>query len=166
MSPHGIADALPAILIALKHQDNTIEGYAATALFSIGLRPDGATLLEPHSRSLAGGLDLPDVHIQGATVQILSMLGPKSRYELEPLLVSFVRRTDRDLIAQTDAFSLLLRIAPENPDVISALQNFASRPLDERSKDALINGIANSIPSSTTAAERADCGRLRIRVRE
>ena len=65
ISPHGIADALPAILIALKHQDNTIEGYAADRLvFHWPSSRWRNPIREPHSRSLAGaGLDLPDVHV-------------------------------------------------------------------------------------------------------
>lgn len=153
MRPEDIADALPSILTAFRHRDDTVKGYAALAMFSIGERPDGAELLRPHAKAIGGGLDLSKANLQGFTIQLLAMLKPEPQSEAVSLLVAFVRRTDRNPIAQADAFSLLLRIAPDNPDLTPALQAFLARSMDEQTKDAVINDIANSHTENVVATD-------------
>jgi len=151
MAAPEIANALPSIFVAFEHRDDTVKSYAAVTIFSVGQRPDGAALLAPYTKNIERGLDLPNAHLQGASVRLLDLLGSRPPAHVVPSLVAFAKRTDRDSIAQADALSILLRIAPENADVVSVLRGFVSRALDERSKEALINGIANSHTESTNA---------------
>lgn len=144
MQPAEINNALPLIFAALRHKDTTVEGYAATALFSIGLRGDGPTLLEPGTKDIAAALDLPDSHLQAAAVQLLTMLKPGPQSEVVPLLLGFAHRTDRNQATQAAALSVLLKITPAPSGLSSALREFMSRPLDDQTKAVILNGIANS----------------------
>jgi hypothetical protein len=153
MRSEDIVHALPSILAAFQYKDDAVKGYAALAIYGIGERADGATLLRPHAKAIGSGLAVSDTHLQGATLQLLATLKPEPRSETVPLLLAFVKRTDRDPIAQTYAISLLLQIAPENPDLIPALQDFAAKPMDQETKDALINGIANSNTENVIATD-------------
>jgi hypothetical protein len=153
MQPADIADSLPSILVAFRHQDDTVRGYAALAMFAIGERPDGAELLRPNAKAIGSGLDMAKANLQGLTVQLLAMLKPEPGSEVVTALVAFVMRADRNPIAQAEAISLLLRIAPENGDLTPALQSFMARPMSEQVKEALVNGIANSHTENVIAAE-------------
>jgi len=144
MRPEDVADALPSILAAFQQQDDTVKGYAALAMFAIGRRPDGASLLRPSGKAIATGLDMAKASLQGVTVQLLAMLKPEPESEATAALVTFVMRADRNAIAQSDAISVLLRIAPEKAGLTLALQTFLARPMDDQVKEALVNGIANS----------------------
>ncbi|MGH9500087.1 MAG: hypothetical protein ACRD3L_13180 [Terriglobales bacterium] len=149
-----VASALPSVLArAFAHRDDTVRKYAAGAIFSIGQRPDGPALLRPHAEAIDDGLKASDAHLQGATVQLLAIFQPDLPEGVVSSLAAFVRRTDRDLSAQIDAITLMLRTEPNNPDVISAFQSFTSRPLDSQSKTALMSGISNSHADSTTATD-------------
>jgi HEAT repeat protein len=153
MRAEDVTNALPSIITAFRHQDDTVKGYAALAVFGIGERPDGAVLLRPYAKAIGGGLDLPKANLQGFTVQLLAMLKPEPQSETVLLLVAFVRRKDRNPIAQADAISLLLRIAPDNPDLTPALQDFLTRPMTEQTKEAVINDIASSHTENVVAAD-------------
>lgn len=153
MDPGDVSKALPFVASAFAHHDDTVKKYAAAALFSIGMRSDGSALLKPYSRTIAGGLDSPEIHLQGATVQLLAILKPEPKSEEISLLVGFVNRVDRNPTAQADAISLLLQIAPEDPTLTPAIQNFMARPMNEQSKEAVVNGIANSHTESVIATE-------------
>jgi hypothetical protein len=152
--PSGdIANALPSILTAFRHRDDTVRGYAALAMFAVGERQDGAALLEPYAKAIGDGLDLSKANLQGFTVQLLAMLKPRPQSETVSLLVSFVKRKDRNPIAQAEAISLLLRVAPDNPDLTPALQDFLARPMDEQTKEAVINSVANSHTENHAAGD-------------
>jgi HEAT repeat protein len=153
MRPESIADALPSILTAFNHQDDTVKGYAARAMFAIGRRPDGAALLRPNAKAIANGLDMAKGNLQGMTVQIMAMLRPEPDSEVAAALIAFVKRADRNPIAQADAISLLLRVAPENAEVTRSLQTFLARPMGEQVKEALVNGIANSHTENVIATD-------------
>jgi hypothetical protein len=153
MDQKVISKALPSVLAAFGHRDDTVKKYAAAAIYSIGERSDGTALLKPYAKAIGSGLDVSNTDLQGATLQLLAMLKPGPQSEIVPLLVAFVKRADRSPAAQAYAISLLLQIAPENPDLIPALQNFAARPMDQETKDALINGIANSSTENVIATD-------------
>lgn len=153
MRPEDIANAIPAILAAWGHKDDNVKGYAFTAIFAISERPDGAELLRPHAMAVGGGLELPSGRLQGATVMLLARLRPEPDSEAVSLLVAFAKRTDRDPLAQADAFSLLLRVAPDNPDLTPALEGFLARPMDEQTKEGIINGMANSHTGNVVAID-------------
>lgn len=153
MSSPDIVAALPSILRAFRHEDDTVKGYAALAMFAIGERSDGAKLLASYSGAIANGLDFRKPQLQGMTLQLLAMTKPEPQSPTVATLVAFVKRTDRSPLAQADAISLLLRIAPDDPDLTPALQDFLARPMEEQTKDAIVNAIANSHTENTVAAD-------------
>jgi HEAT repeat protein len=135
LRPEEIIKALPAIFAALAHQDNTVSGYADSALFSIALRPDSAALLRGHVDAIAHELTSPTQERRAAAMVILGTLNPVPPPEVVPILVTFLKRTDADAQAQgSSAIFELVRIAPENPEVIAAVRDFLSRPLDNKSR--------------------------------
>jgi HEAT repeat protein len=144
MPPKDISDAMPSISKALTHHDDTVKKYAAAALFSIGSRPDSALLLKSYITVIGNLFSFPNPHLQTAAVQVLTKLRPQPPPEVWPLLLAFAKRPDCDPIAQASALSSLLEIAPETPDLPSTLDGFLARPLDHQTREAILNGIANS----------------------
>ena len=140
LRPEEIIKALPSILAAQAHQDNTVSGYAASALFRIALRPDSAELLRGQVGPIGHELNSPTAERRAAAMVILATLKPVPPPEVVPILVTFLKRTDADAQAQgSSAIFELVRIAPENPEVIAAVRDFLSRPLDSKSKrEALV----------------------------
>lgn len=151
--PEDISQALPAIRSALKHREDLVKIDGAYILMVISFRRDSTELLKGSVSDIGALLDQPNSRLQSMAVGIFAYLKPEPPTEATPFLVAFVKRADRDPIAQASAFSVLLRIAPDNPAVIPALDQFMSRPLDEQSKDALINAIANSHTENVVAAD-------------
>jgi len=140
LRPEEIIKALPSILAAQAHQDNTVSGYAASALFRIALRPDSAELLRGQVGPIGHELNSPTPERRAAAMVILATLKPVPPPEVVPILVTFLKRTDADAQAQgSSAIFELVRIAPENPEVKAAVRDFLSRPLDSKSKrEALV----------------------------
>ncbi len=152
--PHeDCASAIPAILAAWEHKDDNVKAFAFTALFAVSERPDAGELLGPYSKAISGGLDYPSGRLQGATVMLLARLRPDRDSDAVPLLMSFVRRADRHPLAQADALSLLLRIAPDNPELGQIVERFLARPMDEQTKEGVVNDIANSHTANVVAVD-------------
>ncbi len=149
---HGIAStpaddialALPTLMAALRNPNDMVKRYAVTPLYAISQRPDSAKLLSPYIESIAGLFAQEDPILQGIPPIILLNLKPQLPPEVVPPILSFVKRTDRDLRAQSSAISELLRKEPQNPAVIAATEEFLSRPLDKETREGALNGIANS----------------------
>ncbi len=135
LRPEEIIKALPAIFAALTHQDSTVSGYADSALFSIALRPDSAELLRSRVDAIGHELTSPVPERRAAAMVILRTLKPVPPPEVVPIFVTFLKRTDADAQAQgSSAIFELVHIAPENPEVIAAVRDFLSRPLDNKSR--------------------------------
>lgn len=140
LRPEEIINALPAIFAAQANQDNTVSGYADSALFSIALRPDSAELLRDYVDAIGHELTSPAPERRAAAMVILGTLKPVPPPGVVPIFLAFLKRTDADAQAQgSSAIFELVHIAPENPEVIAALRDFLSRPLDSKSKrEALV----------------------------
>ncbi len=143
--PEEITRALPAIFAALAHQDETVKAYASTGLFEIARRPDSAELLRSHVDVI--GQDLltsPKPETRAGEMIILGMLQPTPPPEVLPIFMTFLKRTDADARAQGSAIIFeLVHIAPENPEVIAAIREFLSRPLDTKSKVDVLNALGD-----------------------
>jgi hypothetical protein len=65
--------------------------------------------------------------------------GPKTSRTSDPTVL---KRTDVDVQAQEPGIIFeLVHIAPENAEVIAAVREFLSRPLDTKSKVNVLNGL-------------------------
>jgi hypothetical protein len=142
--PENISRALPSIELALAHQDDNVKADAVLALFAIGLRPDSAALLKDYLKPIANLLNSPSARLQLSVTQVLGMLKPEPPPEVSPALLSFLKQTDRDPLAQAGAISALVRIAPGKQGVDEAIKGFLGRPLDQQSKEAALNALGNS----------------------
>lgn len=138
--PDEITKMLPAVFAALAHHDETVKHYALTALYMIALRPDGAALLRNHINAIGNILTSPIPETRAGAIFVLGAFKPVPPPEVVPILVTFLKRTDADVQAQgSSAIFELVQIAPENPEVIAAVRDFLSRPLDSKSKrEALV----------------------------
>jgi HEAT repeats len=142
-SPQEISAALPAILAALADRDRTVNGYAGSALFRIATRADGAELLRDYVKAIGRHLlASPDAIAQGSEVMILMSIRPSPPPEVRPLFLSFLRREDRNPIAQVDALGYLITQAPEDSGPVAA--EFWHRPMDRNTRIAALNTLANT----------------------
>jgi hypothetical protein len=139
-----ITKALPAIFTALAHQDEGVKHNACTALFEIARRPDGAALLRNHVNEV-GQLLLtsPNPDTRAGTLIILGTLQPPPP-EVVPIFLNVLKRTDADIQAQGPGIIFeLVHIAPEKAEVIAAVREFLSRPLDTKSKVDVLNALGD-----------------------
>jgi len=138
--PDEITKMLPAVFAALAHQDETVKHYALTALYMIALRPDGAALLRSHIKAIGNILTSPIPETRAGAILVMGTLKPVPPPEVVPIFLAFLKRTDTEAQAQGSGVIFeLLHIAPENPEVIAAVREFLSRPLDNKSRrEALV----------------------------
>jgi hypothetical protein len=138
--PDEINKMLPAVFAALAHQDETVKHYALTALYMIALRPDGAALLRSHIKAIGNILTSPIPETRAGAILVIGTLKPVPPPEVVPIFLAFLKRTDTEAQAQGSSVIFeLLHIAPENPEVIAAVREFLSRPLDNKSRrEALV----------------------------
>jgi HEAT repeat protein len=142
-SSEDVSKALPAIFVALMHPDDNVKIDAAFALSIIGRRPDSAELLKDHIITIGNLFDLSDPRLQATPTLVFLNLKPKPPPEVVPLLLTFLKRTDRDQKAQGSAVLTLVRLAPEKPEVISAIREFLSRPLETSTRVGVLNGLGD-----------------------
>ena len=142
--PEEITRALPAIFAAMAHQDEAVKHNALTGLFEIARRPDGAGLLKSRVDTIGRDfLASPNPDTRGGEMIILGMLQPPPP-EVLPIFLTFLKRTDNDAQAQgSGVIFQLVQIAPENPEVIAAVREFLSRPLDNKSRIDALNALGN-----------------------
>lgn len=140
--PRDVSEALPAILTALGHPDRNVRIHAIDALFAISQRQDSAVLIKPHLDAILSLLSSPDQSFVRGGFMILEGLRPVPPPEIVPPIVAYLRRTDPGLApSQTSAVFLLLQDAPENPEVIAAIEEFSKRPIDEAARIATLDAI-------------------------
>lgn len=145
--PEEINKALPAILAALAHQDKKLKDAASTALYMIAQRPDGAALLKSHIGAIGNELlSSPIPETRTGAMIILGSLKPVPPREVVPIFLEFLKRTDPDSEAQDSGVIFqLVRIAPDNPEVIAAVRDFLSRPLDSKTKRETLTSLGPSV---------------------
>ena len=141
--PEDIANALPSIFLALAHQDNNVKIDAAFALTVVSRRPDSVRLLQDYIGRIGNLFDSSDPRLQSTPTIVFLNLKPAPPREVVPPLVAFLKRSDRDPQAQGSAVFALVRIAPENPKVVVAIQEFLSRPLDTKTRIGALNALGN-----------------------
>jgi HEAT repeat protein len=143
LRPEDISKALPAIFRALGHQDDNVKIDAAFTLTVITRRPDSAQLLGKYIDDIADLFNSQDPRLQGTPTLVFLNLKPTPPPEVLPPLLTFLKRADRDPQAQSSAVFALVHIAPENPDVIAAIQEVLSRPLDNGTRVGVLNALGN-----------------------
>jgi HEAT repeat protein len=149
LRPEEIDQALPAIFAAWAHQDDMVKGYAASALYSIALRPDSAALLRSHVDAIGRYLTASIVtrpETRATSIVILGSLNPTPPPEVVPIFLNFLKRADAEAQAQgAGVIFYLAYIAPENPEVLAAIQEFLSRPtLDANGRIGVFNALGTS----------------------
>lgn len=139
-----IKSGLPSVLTALGLQTESTKAYACAALFAIARRPDGASLLERHVPAIGRDLlSTKEPNIRAGEITILGSLKPPPR-EVVPILTDFLRNQGSDAPTQgAAAIFQLIQLAPENPKVVAAIQEFFSRPMDKSARIAALNALGN-----------------------
>lgn len=139
-----ITAAMPSLFATLSSDDVEIRKDAAFALTAIARRKDSARLLDPFVAQVGTLLSDPNDRLQTAGVYVLGELKPAPPPDAVPLLIKFLGRHDRDPLAQASSLSVLLRIAPENGDVLEAIKEFLQRPASPEVHIQALNELGNS----------------------
>lgn len=143
MSSREVANALPTVDLALKHPDEKVRGEAAAAFWAVSLRPDGAELVRPYIGDIGSLFSTSSDQLHYLAAMTLVRLGQAPPEALLPML-SFIKGTDTAPTGQICAFATLLRLAPDNPQVIDAVVAFMARPLDSSTRIAALDSIHTS----------------------
>lgn len=147
LRPEEINRALPAIFAAWTHQDDMVKAYAASALYSIALRPDSTAILRSHVDAIGQYLTASTVtrpETRATSIVILGSLNPMPPPEVVPIFLTFLKRTDAEAQAQGSAVIFeLVHIAPENPEVVAAVRKFLSKSLDSKSRIDVLKALGN-----------------------
>lgn len=136
-----IAAALPDVIVAMKHPDERVKLYAASALFAVSLRTDSSELLRSYAPEILAMLDMEDARLQGTPMMVFANMKPAPPREIVPPLVSFLRKQNRDERAQASAVSIIVRAAPEDSAVSEVTAQFLSRPLNRDAMLIALNGL-------------------------
>ena len=141
-----IARGLSSVFAALGLQDENSKAYACAALFAIARREDGADLLRLHVSAIGSDLLSTNLsNIRAGEIEILGAIRPSPPPEAVSILLEFVRRDSPE--AQSLGAGVifqLIQIAPDDPRVIQAIQEFLSRAtLDRGTKIAALNAVGN-----------------------
>lgn len=143
-APEEITVALPSIFRALEHPDDNVKLDAAGALIVIAVRADSSELLRSHIPEIASLLDSPNKRLPWDGVAILGYLKPVPPPEVAAPLLNFLKEDNRDLHAQTGLIGVLARAVPNNPDVIAAIEQFLSHPLDDSTRIDVLNVLGDT----------------------
>lgn len=145
-SPAEIAEALPVMVAALRSSDTKPKRTGIFGLLSVSLRLDSPALLDGYLGALASILDFADAPQQRVGAVILECIvtrSPTPPDDAVKPLIGFLKRTDRDLQAQTGAIQVLVRAAPEDVRITEAVTAFLSRPLDAPSRVAALTAVTD-----------------------
>ena len=147
-APNEISNAMPDILAALAHQDDNVKSDALLALFAVAQRADSAALLRNHVNVIGHDLltaTTTKPETRAGEMVVLGMLKPSPPPEVVPIFLTFLKRTDAEAQAEGSAVIFeLVHIAPENPEVVAAVREFLSRPLDSKSRIDTFNALGTS----------------------
>jgi len=143
-SPAEVSAALPWIAVALRHKDVRVQKYAAMGLLAVSLRPDSAKLLQNYTAVIDSLLDSPDEVLQGIPMFVYVEMNAPLPPEARSALLAFLKSTDRAPQVQVRAMGALLRLAPQDSDVIDAAAQFLSRPLDWQTREGALNAVRNT----------------------
>jgi HEAT repeat protein len=129
---------------ALRLNDGGKEHYAFFGLLAAALRSDGPTLLKDRMGDVVSLLTSPGTLAQRGAVFVLGSIQQRQLAPVPGLsqaLVSFVKRTDRDLQAQVSAVAFLLSRSEEEMATQDAVEGFLSRDLDADSRTRVLSAI-------------------------
>ena len=142
--PDEVHGAIPWMIGALRLNDGGKEHYAFFGLLAAALRSDGPTLLKDRMGDVVSLLTSPGTLAQRGAVFVLGSIQQRQLAPVPGLsqaLVSFVKRTDRDLQAQVSAVAFLL----------SRSGNGDAR----RGRGLLVPGPRRRFPHSSPLGDRA-----------
>ena len=167
MPSESLAASLPAIATALKNRNDVVKLYAVSALLVVSRRPDGGKLLVPHLESITRLFDEKDQRLQSTPALLFANLFPSPPPQAIPLLVGFVRRTDREPLAQVRAIFTLVGAAPNSNEVVACITDFLSRTHSVQTQVDALNALGNPHVSDdphSLASPDADVRRTTIEV--
>lgn len=100
--------------------------------------------------SVIASLDDPDLAVRLTAVQTLIRVGPHALQRAGPTLqrqvsdmLALLRQRDADLGTQVHTIYLLLQYAPDNAEVLAAIREFLSRPLDSDPRRSALQNLGN-----------------------
>jgi HEAT repeat protein len=136
-----VAVVLPMIMTALKSADLDTQINAAAVLVSIGMRSDAVEVLRGQFQSLVQLFHSPDERLQMTPIYLITELRSPLPSEVTPLLLDFIEQPERDIKAQAGAINILVRIAPQSPQVISAVKAFVAKQHEKDARILTLNAL-------------------------
>jgi len=144
MPAEDIREAMPAIVAALEYPNESVQSYAASAVFVISRRSDSSDLLKPYIGAIMGLFRTGSARLCSLAGMTIVGMKPSPPPEVVPALLSLIGRRDLDNAAQVSALAAVVRVAPDNPEAVSAVVRFMSRPLDSNTRLTVLNAIRSS----------------------
>jgi HEAT repeat protein len=134
--------AFEAVEAALKNDNVNVRLAGAASIYGFIGRSNSAELLKRSLGTLNDLLNDPDARFSYAGVLGLANLRPVPPPQIVPLFLKFVQRTDyRNTVIQAGVISVLLDHVPDNPEVLAAIEQFASRTLEPQTRITLLGSI-------------------------
>ena len=144
MSAADIRSALPVVDAALSHRDEYVCSQAAYVTFLISKRADAFELLRSRMGTIGSLVSSSSDRVRKvAALTLLDWTLPPSDDLLQPI-VAFLNRTDREPAEQLAALAAAVRLAPEKPDVLDAVERFLFRPLEAEIRVSALTTIRQS----------------------
>ena len=144
MRVEDVRAVLPSIVRAMALADEGVRAEAALAAFVVSLRPDGRTLLAPHTATLARllGAETERVRYLGY-VALSNAADARSRDWLDPL-VETLRDRARSGAERLHALAAALRLASDDPAVADAAEAYFYEPLEVETHASALQLLAQS----------------------
>jgi len=145
ISAEEVKKSLPAIFAALAHPDDEVKKDAVFALWAVARRPDGADLLKSRIDAIGQSLlSSANPDIRAGEIVTLGSLKPVPLPEVLPVFLTFLKRPDPEAQTQgTGVVFELVHIAPENAEVVAAIQQFLSRQMDSQTRIGVLNALGS-----------------------
>ena len=152
MAVEDVRVVLPSIVRAMAVEDERVRSHAAFAAFVVSVRPDGRTLLAPHTGSLARLLGAETERVRYLSYVALSNAGVGSRDWLGPA-VEILRDRTHSGAERLHALAAALTLAPEDPAAQDAAEAYFYEQLEVETQASALQLLAQS--SVTSARFRA-----------
>jgi hypothetical protein len=156
-----VAADLPTVVAALSDPDEYVRAQAAAVFVVIGSRPDGDALLEAEiarpetAAAIARLAASSEPREQSVALWFLANFRGRSSPDLLQPLLDVLLQPALEPRRQLGALAAVSRLAPEQGEVVAAVEVFASRPLDDATRVEMLK---------TLQLSRIDSGNLRVAV--
>lgn len=143
LSDTDIEQLMPSLLQIIRSSDHQLRSDGLLALFTIGQRQNGADLLREHVREIGELLSVDDPTIPSATATFISSIRPSPPVEVVEPLSTFLEKDNANTQTQIGAIYTLVRVAPDDPRVLTGVKKFFGKNLSKTDKESALNALGS-----------------------